>query len=50
MTSENVVDPLASTDERAAESALRPTSLSDFVGQDRVKQQLNIVLQAAKYG
>ena len=48
MTSENVVDPFASNDERAAESALRPTSLSDFVGQDRVKQQLNLVLQAAK--
>ena len=48
MTSEHVVDPIASAEERAVESALRPTSLSDFVGQDRVKQQLDLVLQAAK--
>jgi len=48
MNTEHVVDPSASADERAVESALRPTSLDDFVGQERVKQQLDLVLQAAK--
>ena len=33
--------------ERAAESALRPRSLDDFVGQQRVRDQLGLVLQAA---
>ena len=38
----------AAAEERAAESALRPRSLSDFVGQDRVREQLSVVLDAAK--
>lgn len=42
------VDPWASTDERAAEAALRPASLNDFHGQPRVSGQLGLVLEAAK--
>ena len=34
-------------DELTAESALRPTSLQEFVGQMRVKEQLGLVLAAA---
>jgi Holliday junction DNA helicase RuvB len=45
-------DPLVSAgaddSERVVEGALRPTSLTDFVGQGRVKDQLRLVLSAAK--
>ncbi|UQN30985.1 Holliday junction branch migration DNA helicase RuvB [Brachybacterium kimchii] len=34
--------------ERAAEAALRPKSLADFVGQEVVREQLSLVLDAAK--
>lgn len=34
--------------ERAAEAALRPRTLADFVGQDRVREQLAVVLDAAR--
>ncbi len=40
----SVADP----DERAAESALRPTSLAEFEGQPRVAEQLGLVLAAAR--
>ncbi|WP_072313616.1 Holliday junction branch migration DNA helicase RuvB [Agrococcus sp. Marseille-P2731] len=47
-----MTDPLvgagASPDELAFEGALRPTSLADFVGQPRVKGQLQVLLQAAR--
>ena len=35
--------------ERAAESALRPTSLAEFEGQPRVSDQLGLVLEAARH-
>ena len=38
----------ASDPERAAEAALRPKTLKDFVGQDIVKTQLELVLSAAR--
>ncbi len=44
---ERVVQGGADELERAAESALRPRSLSDFVGQPVVRDQLSLVLQAA---
>jgi len=43
-----MVNPELSTEERVADAALRPTSLSEFVGQTRVKDQLQLVLSAAK--
>lgn len=43
-----LVDPHAGDDDLAAEGALRPTSLMEFVGQDRVKDQLGLVLRAAR--
>lgn len=49
--SERIVDPqLASVggDESAAELALRPKSLDEFIGQHRVRDQLTVLLQAAK--
>ena len=45
--SEEFVTAEADPMERAAESALRPRSLDDFVGQQRVRDQLGLVLQAA---
>ena len=35
-------------EERVIEAALRPRNLDDFVGQSRVRQQLSLVLEAAK--
>ena len=42
-----VVDADADARERAAEAALRPRRLDEFVGQDVVKDQLALVLHAA---
>ena len=39
---------VADPEERAAESALRPTSLAEFEGQPRVSEQLGLVLAAAR--
>jgi Holliday junction DNA helicase RuvB len=44
---ERVVSPLADADDRVIESALRPKRLADFVGQQRVRDQLSLVLESA---
>ena len=44
----SVLDPGADDDDTIVDGALRPTSLSEFVGQDRVKSQLGLVLEAAR--
>ncbi|MGO8887821.1 MAG: Holliday junction branch migration DNA helicase RuvB [Streptosporangiaceae bacterium] len=41
------VSPLADADERAIEGALRPTRLTEFIGQNRVREQLSLVLEGA---
>jgi Holliday junction DNA helicase RuvB len=49
--SERIVDPTLSQrggEESAAELALRPKSLDEFIGQHRVRDQLTVLLQAAK--
>lgn len=49
--SERIVDPnlaASSTEESTAELALRPKSLDEFVGQHRVREQLHVLLSAAK--
>jgi holliday junction DNA helicase RuvB len=38
----------ADGDDRAVEAALRPRSLAELVGQDRVREQLALVLEAAR--
>ncbi len=40
--------PAAQTDEDELDRSLRPRSLDDFIGQERIKEQLAIALQAAK--
>lgn len=42
------VSPDASEVERAAEAALRPKSLGEFIGQPQVRQQLGLILTAAQ--
>jgi holliday junction DNA helicase RuvB len=42
-----LVDAAPSDDDRAVEAALRPRSLDEVVGQERVREQLSLVLQAA---
>ena len=47
--SERVINPYAeSDDEQVVEAALRPKQLDEFVGQERVREQLSLVLDAAK--
>ncbi|MGJ9404289.1 Holliday junction branch migration DNA helicase RuvB [Arthrobacter sp. KK5.5] len=48
--SENVplTDAGSEPEERAIEAALRPKNLHDFVGQHRVRNQLSLVLEAAR--
>ncbi|MEJ5868758.1 Holliday junction branch migration DNA helicase RuvB [Pseudokineococcus sp. 5B2Z-1] len=43
-----LVEPAEDLDDRAAEAALRPGSLDDFVGQRAVREQLSLVLEAAR--
>lgn len=45
---ERLVEPEAQTEEVVFDTALRPQSLGDFVGQEPIKQNLNIAIQAAK--
>ncbi len=45
----DLVRPEADPEERAAESALRPSTLADFEGQPRVSDQLGLVLEAARH-
>ncbi len=43
-----VVDPASDDGERRIEAALRPKRLADFPGQTRVRDQLSLVLEAAR--
>ena len=45
---DRLVTGSATSEEREAEAALRPKNLADFVGQHRVRDQLSLVLEAAK--
>ncbi|MCL3862316.1 Holliday junction branch migration DNA helicase RuvB [Actinotalea sp. K2] len=47
ITTERIVEPGAEDVERAAEAALRPRRLSEFVGQRVVRDQLELMLHAA---
>ncbi|MFF4811968.1 Holliday junction branch migration DNA helicase RuvB [Micromonospora chersina] len=47
MTGENVVSAYVSDAERDAEASVRPKRLSEFIAQDRVRDQLDLLLQGA---
>jgi holliday junction DNA helicase RuvB len=44
----SLVEPGADAEERAVETALRPKRLAEFVGQRVVREQLSLVLEAAR--
>jgi Holliday junction DNA helicase RuvB len=44
----SLVEAEADGDERAVEAALRPRSLDEVIGQERVREQLGLVLEAAR--
>ena len=44
-----VTAPVATEEERAAEVALRPGRLSEFVGQSRIHEQVRILIEAARH-
>ena len=46
--SDRLVSPNAGNEESATEHALRPKSLNDFVGQQRVRDQIDVLLKSAK--
>lgn len=46
--SPRLVDPHGDEDEKQIEAALRPKKLADFPGQPRVREQLGLVLEAAR--
>jgi len=47
-TGDRFVSPEPSDDDRAVEFSLRPRRLSEFIGRDKIKQSLNVFIQAAK--
>ena len=47
MSEDRTLDATSLADDAAADIALRPVDLHEFVGQDRVKAQLSLVLDAA---
>src|SRR5450631_3690588 len=44
----SIVDPHADGDDRLVDAALRPKNLAEFVGQERVREQLSLILDGAK--
>jgi Holliday junction DNA helicase RuvB len=48
MTAEQFLAPALRPDEDELDRSLRPRRLGDFVGQERVKEQLEVALQAAR--
>jgi len=46
---DRLISPIAGLDESAAEGALRPKDLQEFIGQERVRQQIDVLLTAAKH-
>lgn len=45
---DRLIDAAPDPEDSAVEGALRPTELADFVGQERVRSQLGLVLEAAR--
>ena len=48
MTTSQFLAPVLRDDEEEVEQSLRPRRLDDFVGQERIKEQLDIALEAAR--
>lgn len=48
MTEERIVDPEVPEEEREFDAALRPRTLGEFVGQERIKEQLGLLIDGAR--
>jgi Holliday junction DNA helicase RuvB len=48
MEKQLITDPQANGDELVSESRLRPASMEEFVGQDKVKENLSVFIEAAR--
>jgi Holliday junction DNA helicase RuvB len=48
MTEERFVSPVINEEDKAWEYSLRPRRLSEFIGRDKVKESLNVFIEAAK--
>jgi Holliday junction DNA helicase RuvB len=48
VSEDRIVDPEMPEEERAFDAALRPKILSEFVGQDRIKEQLGLLIEGAR--
>jgi Holliday junction DNA helicase RuvB len=48
MTEERMISPKLKEEEVALDLSLRPRRLADFIGQDRIKENLRIVIEAAR--
>ena len=48
MTDERIVDPELPEEEREFDAALRPRTLGEFVGQERIKEQLGLLIDGAR--
>ena len=46
---ERLVAPAGKSEESSIERALRPQDLSEFIGQERVRQQIDVLLSAARH-
>ena len=46
---DRLISPVLGLDDSAAEGALRPKDLQEFIGQERVRQQIDVLLTAAKH-
>jgi Holliday junction DNA helicase RuvB len=47
--SERIVNPDLTNDDSGVEHALRPKTLKDFIGQHRVREQIDVLLTAARH-
>jgi Holliday junction DNA helicase RuvB len=47
-STERIVNPSAGQEESLSENALRPKSLDEFIGQHRVREQISVLLTAAR--
>ena len=48
MTEDRIIAPGATREDEAAEASIRPRSLGDYLGQQPVREQMEIYIQAAK--
>lgn len=48
MSQDRVINPTLKDEDQRLDVTLRPQMLSDFVGQDKVKENLHVVIEAAK--